>query len=84
MVKDEIWSISVQRICAFFRRQEDMCEVDPSVFLFHSCRITLSELEPNKIGPWEISRTRIHIEGEEADTESIYSRFFNQFLSAGG
>ena len=84
MVKDEIWSIPVQRICAFFRRQEDVCEVDSSVFLFHSCRITLSELEPNKIGPWEISRTRIHIEGEEADAKSIYNRFFNQFLSAGG
>ena len=84
MVKDEIWSIPVQRICAFFRLQENVTEAASSVFLFHSCRITLSELEPNKIGPWEISRTRIRLEGEEADTQSIYSRFFNQFLSAGG
>ena len=75
MTKDEIWSISYQRVCTFFRQQEDVAEENPSVFLFRTCRITLAELEPNKIGSWEIRRTRIHLEGENADVESIYHRF---------
>lgn len=43
MVKEEIWSIALPRVSAFFREQGDMAEKDANTFTFRSCRIQLTE-----------------------------------------
>ena len=84
MVKQEIWSISIQRAIAFFRAQEDVQEESSNVFHFGSCRIQLTELKPKGMGVWAAKRIQVHMEGEDADVEHIYHRYFLQFLSTGG
>ena len=41
-------------------------------------------LKPKGMGVWAAKRIRIRMEGEDADVESIYHRYFIQFLSTGG
>jgi len=84
MVKEETWSVSIQRARAFFRDQTDVTEESANIFLFNSCRISLTELKPKGMGVWAAKRIRIRIEGEDADVETIYHRYFIQFLSTGG
>ena len=84
MLKEEIWSISIQRARAFFRDQEDVAEESPNVFHFCSCRIGLAELKPKGMGVWAAKRIQVRMEGEDADVENIYHRYFIQFLSTGG
>ena len=84
MMKEEIWSISIQRARVFFREQEDVIEESSNVFLFQTCRIQLTELKPKGMGIWAAQRIKIHMEGEDADVSEIYHRYFMQFLSTGG
>ena len=84
MTKEETWSVSLQRARSFFRDQCDVTEESPNVFLFNSCRITLTELKPKGMGVWAAKRIQLHMEGEDADVEEIYHRYFIQFLSTGG
>ena len=84
MVKEETWSVSIQRARAFFRDQEDVTEENINTFFFRSCRITLTELKPKGMGVWAAKRIRVYMEGEDVDVESIYHRYFIQFLSTGG
>ena len=84
MVKEEIWSISIQRARAFFREQEDVLEENANLFSFGSCRIQLTELRPKGMGVWAAKRIQVRMEGEDADVETIYHRYFIQFLSTGG
>ena len=84
MIKEEIWSISIQRARAFFREQEDVLEENPNVFVFGTCRVQLTELKPKGMGVWAAKRIQVHMEGEDADVENIYHRYFIQFLSTGG
>ena len=84
MTKDEIWSISIQRARAFFREQEDVIEENANTFTFCSCRIQLTELKPKGMGVWAAKRIQVRMEGEDADVENIYHRYFIQFLSTGG
>ena len=84
MVKDEIWSISIQRARAFFREQEDVTEENANTFVFGSCRILLTELKPKGMGVWAAKRIQVHMEGEDSHVEDIYHRYFMQFLSTGG
>ena len=84
MLKEEIWSISLERAQAFFRNQPDVLVENDNVFCFHSCCIHLTELPPSGTGIWAAKRIRLHIEGEIADVETIYRRYFVQFISAGG
>ena len=83
MVKEEIWSITIDRARAFFRDQKDVTE-NAGGFVYGSCRIQLTGLEPAGTGIWAIKRIQLRLEGEAADVEAIYHRFFMQFLSAGG
>ena len=83
MMKEEIWGVSLQRATAFFRRQEDVTEEGVNVFRFRSCRIVLNELKAASIGIWSSKRIKVRMEGEDADVETIYHRFFLQFLSQG-
>lgn len=84
MIKEETWSISIQRARSFFREQTDVTEENANFFLCGSCRITLTELKPKGMGVWAAKRIKIHMEGDDADVESIYHRYFMQFLSTGG
>lgn len=84
MTKEETWSVSLQRVRTFFRKQEDVLEEGSDTFAFRSCRITLTELKPKGMGVWAAKRTRVCLSGEDADVENIYHRFFIQFLSTGG
>ena len=84
MLKEEIWSISIQRARTFFREQEDVAEENANVFHCGSCRIELTELKPKGMGVWAAKRIRIRMEGDDADVENIYHRYFIQFLSTGG
>ena len=84
MVKEAVWSISLQRAQDFFRAQADVQEESPVVFWLSDCRITLTELPPRGTGIWSAKQMRLCIEGESAGVEAIYHRFFLQFLSTGG
>lgn len=84
MLKEEIWSISIQRARSFFREQEDVTEESMNHFVFRSCRIHLTELKPKGMGVWAAKRIQVRMEGETEDVEDIYHRYFIQFLSTGG
>ena len=84
MIKEEIWSISIQRARSFFREQEDVTEEGANSFTFGTCRISLTELKPKGMGVWAAKRIQLRMEGEDTDVENIYHRFFIQFLSTGG
>ena len=84
MMKEEIWSISIQRARSFFRDQEDVTEEGINDYVFRDCRIRLTELKPKGMGVWAAKRIQICMEGEAADVEDIYHRYFIQFLSTGG
>lgn len=84
MIKEETWSVSIQRARDFFREQSDVSEEGINTYVFNTCRITLTELKPKGMGVWAAKRIRLHMEGAEADVEKIYHRYFIQFLSTGG
>ena len=84
MIKEEIWSISIQRARSFFREQADVTEESVNCFLCGSCRIKLTELKPKGMGVWAAKRIQVRMEGEDPDVENIYHRYFIQFLSTGG
>ena len=84
MIKEETWSVPIQRVRAFFRDQEDVTEENINSFTCGTCRIALTELKPKGMGVWAAKRLQIRMEGEDADVESIYHRYFLQFLSTGG
>jgi len=83
MIKENIWNVPLQRAAAFFRGQEDVTAESTNVFVFRSCRITMKELKPASMGIWSSKRIHMRMEGEAADVEAIYHRFFLQFLSLG-
>jgi len=84
MCKEEIWSVAIQRARSFFRVQEDVTEENANTFCFGTCRIQLTELKPKGMGVWAAKRIQVRMEGEDADVENIYHRYFMQFLSTGG
>lgn len=84
MVKEETWSVPIQRARAFFREQPDVTEENANAFVFGTCRIDLTELKPKGMGVWAAKRIKVRMEGEDADVEDIYHRYFIQFLSTGG
>ena len=83
MTKEKIWNISLQQAVEYFRGQEDVQEERSNVFVFRSCRILMRELKPASMGIWSGKRINMRMEGEEADVEEIYHRFFMRFLSMG-
>ena len=84
MIKEETWSVSIQRARSFFREQEDVLEESPTVFTYNTCRVQLTELKPKGMGIWAAQRIKVYMEGEDADVSEIYHRYFMQFLSTGG
>ena len=84
MTKEETWSVPIQRVRSFFREQEDVTEESANVYCYGSCRIHRTELKPKGMGVWAAKRIQVRMEGEDADVENIYHRYFIQFLSTGG
>jgi len=84
MIKEETWSISIERARQFFQEQEDMEQLGVNTFAFQSCQINLTELKPKGMGIWAAKRIRVKMEGQDPDVEEAYHRFFIQFLSTGG
>lgn len=84
MLKEETWSVSIQRARAFFREQADVEEESANCFIYGTCRIRLTELKPKGMGVWAAKRIKLHMEGGDTDVEDIYHRYFIQFLSTGG
>ena len=84
MLKEETWGVSIDRARRLFREQPDVQEENANSFCFASCTVVLTELKPKGMGVWAAKRCRVCFEGEDADTEAIYHRFFIQFLSSGG
>ena len=84
MMKEEIWSISIQRARSFFRDQENVMEEGINDYTFGTCRIHLTELKPKGMGVWAAKRIQVRMDGESEDVEDIYHRYFIQFLSTGG
>lgn len=58
---------------------------DGTCYRYGGCRIAVEPL-PDRLlgGRWPMPRTQVVFTGEDADTKTIYRRFFLQFLSAGG
>ena len=83
MLKEETWSIAINRARDFFRSQQDVLE-ETGNFRFNSCRIELTELKPKGMGVWASKRIRVKMDGKDEDVADIYHRFFIQFLSTGG
>ena len=80
MIKEETWSVSIQRARSFFREQEDVTEESLNVFSFRSCRIQLTELKPKGMGVWASKRIKVRMEGEDADGRiSITVFLFNSY-----
>ena len=84
MTKEEIWSVSIQRVRDFFQAQPDVTAANGDSYTFQSVHITLEELEPTGSSIFSASRTRLVLEGPEEEVNAIHRRFFLQFLSAGG
>ena len=83
MVLDENWGISIDRIREFFSAQPDVT-TEGEDFHFGHCRIILIPITGHFLGPWEMPRTQIRMEGPEEDVQTIHRRFYLRFLSAGG
>ena len=83
MQRDEIWSISITRISAFFDAQPDLIKTSTG-YRSSDCQITLRALTPNNAVRISIPRTQVIFEGSDASVAAIYHRFLIQFLTAGG
>ena len=84
MVKEEIWSVPIERARGFFREQPGAVEHTPDVYQCGSCQIRLTRLEPAGVGIWSSKRIRLYLAGEDAEAAALYRRFLIQFLTAGG
>ena len=83
MRKEDIWAVDSGRIRTFFQEQPDITQTE-SGFVFHSCRVSVTALEPRRMAGMTLPPTRIVFEGEEWSVIPIYRRFLLRFLSAGG
>ena len=90
MTKEETWSVPMQRARAFFREQEDVVEENANIYVFGSCRITLTELKPKGItvtavcpGPMETEF--IHLGGIKGQSRTFdILPYCDQVRVAGG
>ena len=80
----EIWSVSDERIRAFFLGQNDVRQKEENCFACGRCEICLTPLPPRQIGRFRFPQTRVEFCGPEEDAEEIHRRFVLQFIYAGG
>ena len=80
----ETWSITYERIDAFFSGLEDVRAEEDGRYLFGRCEICLTPLPPRPMGRFQFPQTRVAFDGPEEETAAIHRRFVLQFISAGG
>ena len=80
----ETWSISYERIDAFFSAQADLCAEGEGRFTYGCCMIRLTPLPPRRVGRFCFPQTHVAFDGPEEDADAIHRRFVLQFISAGG
>ena len=80
----ETWSISHERITAFFSGQEDLRAEGEGCFSFGRCEIRLTPLPLRRVGRFCFPQTRVEFDGPEKESDAIHRRFVLQFISAGG
>ena len=80
----ETWSISDERIRAFFLSQDDVRQKEDGIFSSGCCGIRLTPLPPRRVGRFDFPQTRVEFDGPDEETERIRRRFVLQFISAGG
>ena len=83
MRREEIWSVSIARITAFFDIQQDITKTTAG-YQYQDCRIALTALPPKEAARFAMPRTQVVFEGSDAAVSAIYHRFLIQFLTAGG
>jgi hypothetical protein len=83
MIRDELWSVSISRIRAFFDTQPNITPTDTG-YQYGNCLITLTEVPPKDSARFPIPRTQVVFDGSDTDVSDIYHRFMIQFLTAGG
>ena len=84
MLISETWSISDERIRAFFLAQNDITEKENDIFSYRQCEIRLTPLPLRKVGRFGFPQSLVEFEGPDPDTAEIHRRFVLQFISAGG
>ena len=80
---NEVWSISDERIKAFFLSQDDVEQKGDIRFSYRQCEICLTPLPLRRVGRFDFPQTQLEFKGPEQDTEGIHHRFVLQFISAG-
>ncbi len=80
----ETWSITAERIRAFFLSQNEIRHERDDRFSCASCEILLTPLPARQVGCFLYPQTRVEFTGSDEDTEAIHRRFVLQFISAGG
>lgn len=84
MQHSEIWSISAERISAFFASQDDVRQEGPRHYACGQCEVLIEVLPFRMVGRFHLPQTRVTFTGPDEDRERLYHRFFLQFISAGG
>ncbi|MCR5087900.1 MAG: hypothetical protein K6C08_00120 [Oscillospiraceae bacterium] len=79
----ETWSVSTERITAYFRTQDDIRQEGEGLFRCGDCEIRMTALPERRIGPASLPRTELVFSGPEAEKEALHRRFFLRFISAG-
>ncbi len=84
MLISEIWSISAERIEAFFLAQTDLREIGKGRYARGLCELRVTPLPERPLGRFFFPQTRVEFEGPEEEASALHRRFVLQFLSAGG
>jgi len=79
----ETWSITAERIRAFFLSQNDVLEIEGDRFSYGQCEVCLTPLPLRQVGRFRFPQTQVEFVGPEGDTKTIHKRFVLQFISAG-
>ncbi len=80
----ETWSITAERIRAFFLTQNDILQNEDNCFSCGQCEIVLTPLPLREMGRFHFPQTKVEFSGPDEDTKAIHRRFVMQFISAGG
>ena len=80
----QIWSISADRINAFFQQQNDVLQNEDTCYSCGNCEIRITVLPRRNVGRFSFPQTQVDFNGPEQDAVAIHQRFVLQFISAGG
>lgn len=81
---NEVWSISFERLDAFFRSQADVCLTGDMRYSCGESECSVTVLPLRRVGSLRFPQCRVVFTGPEESTAAFYRRFYLHFLSAGG